>query len=53
MFSIICGTALIIVTGAIFWYFAPTQWPGGNADIARAKTIQADIADEYAKYGIK
>jgi tetratricopeptide (TPR) repeat protein len=26
---------------------------GGNADIARAKTIQADIADEFAKYGIK
>jgi tetratricopeptide (TPR) repeat protein len=26
---------------------------GGNADIARAKTIKADIAEEYAKYGIK
>jgi tetratricopeptide (TPR) repeat protein len=26
---------------------------GGNADLAKAKTIQADIAEEYAKYGIK
>jgi tetratricopeptide (TPR) repeat protein len=26
---------------------------GGNADITKAKTIQADIAEEYAKYGIK
>jgi tetratricopeptide (TPR) repeat protein len=26
---------------------------GGNADIGRAKTIKADIAEEYAKYGIK
>jgi tetratricopeptide (TPR) repeat protein len=26
---------------------------GGNADIAKAKTIKADIAEEYAKYGIK
>ena len=23
MFSIICGAALIIVTGAIFWYLLP------------------------------
>jgi hypothetical protein len=27
--------------------------PGGNADIESAKTIKADIAEEYAKYGIK
>lgn len=26
---------------------------GGNADIAKAKTIKADIAEEYATYGIK
>ena len=26
---------------------------GGNADIERARTIKADIAEEYAKYGIK
>ena len=26
---------------------------GGSADIARAKAIKADIAEEYAKYGIK
>jgi len=26
---------------------------GGNADIESAKTIKADIAEEYAKYGIK
>jgi tetratricopeptide (TPR) repeat protein len=26
---------------------------GGNADIEKAKTIKADIAEEYAKYGIK
>jgi len=26
---------------------------GGNADIASAKAIKADIADEYASYGIK
>jgi tetratricopeptide (TPR) repeat protein len=26
---------------------------GGNADIASAKAIKADIAEEYAKYGIK
>jgi tetratricopeptide (TPR) repeat protein len=26
---------------------------GGNADVASAKTMKADIADEYAKYGIK
>jgi tetratricopeptide (TPR) repeat protein len=26
---------------------------GGNADIEKARTIKADIADEYAKYGIK
>ena len=26
---------------------------GGNADIARAKASKADIAEEYAKYGIK
>jgi len=26
---------------------------GGNADINRAKTIKADIAEEYANYGIK
>jgi tetratricopeptide (TPR) repeat protein len=26
---------------------------GGNADIERAKSINADIAEEYAKYGIK
>jgi len=26
---------------------------GGNADIERAKTMQTDIAEEYAKYGIK
>jgi tetratricopeptide (TPR) repeat protein len=25
----------------------------GNADIERARTIKADIADEYAKYGVK
>jgi tetratricopeptide (TPR) repeat protein len=25
--------------------------PGGNADIESAKTIKADIAEEYAKYG--
>ena len=25
---------------------------GGNADIARAKAIKADIAEEYAKYGM-
>ena len=24
---------------------------GGGADIAKAKTLQADIADEFAKYG--
>jgi hypothetical protein len=24
---------------------------GGDADIAAAKAVQADIADEYAKYG--
>jgi tetratricopeptide (TPR) repeat protein len=26
---------------------------GGNADVGRAKSIKADIAEEYAKYGIK
>jgi len=26
---------------------------GGNADLASAKTIKADIAEEYAKYGLK
>ena len=26
---------------------------GGNADVAKARTIQADVAEEYAKYGIK
>ncbi len=26
---------------------------GGNADIERAKTIKADIAEEYASYGMK
>jgi tetratricopeptide (TPR) repeat protein len=26
---------------------------GGNADIEKAKTIKADIAEEYAKYGIQ
>lgn len=26
---------------------------GGNADIEKAKTIKSDIAEEYAKYGIK
>jgi hypothetical protein len=26
---------------------------GGNADIARAKTIKADMAEDYAKYGVK
>ena len=26
---------------------------GGNADIAKARTIKADIAEEYATYGIK
>ena len=26
---------------------------GGNADIAKAKTIKADIAEEYATYGVK
>jgi tetratricopeptide (TPR) repeat protein len=26
---------------------------GGNADIEKAKTIKADIAEEYAQYGIK
>jgi tetratricopeptide (TPR) repeat protein len=26
---------------------------GGNADIAKAKTIKADIAEEYAMYGVK
>ena len=25
---------------------------GGDADIAAARAIQADIADEYAKYGM-
>jgi hypothetical protein len=26
---------------------------GGNADVASAKAMKADIAEEYAKYGIK
>jgi hypothetical protein len=26
---------------------------GGNVDIASAKAIKPDIAEEYAKYGIK
>jgi tetratricopeptide (TPR) repeat protein len=26
---------------------------GGNADIERAKTIKADVVEEYAKYGIR
>jgi hypothetical protein len=26
---------------------------GGNADVASAKAIKADIADEYATYGVK
>ena len=26
---------------------------GGNADITRAKAIQADIAEEFAKYGVR
>lgn len=26
---------------------------GGNADIVAAKTIQSDIADEFARYGVK
>ena len=26
---------------------------GGNADIAGAKIIKADVAEEYARYGIK
>ena len=26
---------------------------GGNADIAAAKAIRADIADNFARYGVK
>jgi hypothetical protein len=26
---------------------------GGNADIAAAKAIQSDIAEEFARYGVK
>jgi len=26
---------------------------GGNADIERAKTIKADIAEDYVKYGFR
>ena len=26
---------------------------GGNADIDRAKSIKADIAEDFAKYGLK
>ena len=33
--------------------FKKSDIEAGNTDIAAAKAIQADIAEEFAKYGVK
>ena len=44
---------MLIVKDIQKWTRAEGDATGGNADIASAKAIKADIVEEYATYGIR